>query len=141
MAQRRIELEIRVPNQTRYLSLVGRIGEDIAREIEKYSGDRELLAYQLNLALTEAVANAIKYGCSENLDETVHISINLEGNSLYIRIYDFGKGFDINGVAPPDFDALSECGRGLYLIRKVMDSVRYERQQSRNMLEMIKLLW
>ena len=40
-----IEVDIRVPNKTRYLSLIGRIGEDIARELERYSGDRETLAY------------------------------------------------------------------------------------------------
>ena len=77
MENRNIELDIRVPNHTRYLSLVGRIGEDIAKEIDRYLGDRESLAYQLNLVLTEAMTNAIKYGAPESSDEKVHILITV----------------------------------------------------------------
>ena len=56
-----IEVDIKVPNKTRYLSLIGKIGEDIARELEKFSGDKDTLAYHLNLVLTEAMVNAIKH--------------------------------------------------------------------------------
>ncbi len=59
MENKDIELDIKVPNQTKYLSLIGRIGEDIAREIDRFTGDRETLAYQINLVLTEAMTNAI----------------------------------------------------------------------------------
>lgn len=135
-----IELEIKVPNETRYLSLIGRIGEDIAREIDRFTGDRDTLAYQLNLVLTEAMANAIKYGNPDDRDESVHISINIQENSLYIRIYDCGQGFDINGIPPPDFEKLEDRGRGIFLIRSLMDSVTYEKRESGNILEMIKLL-
>ena len=55
----KIEVDIKVPNQTRYLGLIGKIGEDIARTLKKYQGDREELAYHLNLVLTEAMANAV----------------------------------------------------------------------------------
>jgi len=51
MVKKEIEVDIKVPNQTRYLSLIGRIGEDIAKELDKYDGDRETLAYHINLCL------------------------------------------------------------------------------------------
>jgi serine/threonine-protein kinase RsbW len=140
MENREIELDIKVPNQTRYLSLIGRIGEDIAREIDRYSGDRETLAYQVNLVLTEAMSNAIKYGNPDNREETVHILINISENQLFIRIYDYGQGFDINAIPAPDFDALEDCGRGIFLIKALMDSVQYRKQANGNMLEMIKQL-
>jgi len=135
-----IELDIKVPNQTRYLSLIGRIGEDIAREIDRYTGDRETLAYQINLVLTEAMSNAIKYGSSATCEECVHILINITENELLIRIFDYGQGFDINEIAAPDFNMLEDRGRGIFLIKALMDSVTYTKKSSGNILEMIKQL-
>jgi serine/threonine-protein kinase RsbW len=140
MGNRGIELDIRVPNQTRYLSLIGRIGEDIAREIDRYTGDRETLAYQINLVLTEAMSNAIKYGCSGNREESVHILINIAENELLIRIFDCGQGFDINEIPAPDINLLEDRGRGIFLIKALMDSVTYTRNSDGNILEMIKQL-
>jgi serine/threonine-protein kinase RsbW len=140
MEKKGIELNIKVPNQTKYLSLIGRIGEDLAKEIDRYSGDRETLAYHINLVLTEAMTNAIKYGNPDNREETVHILITISENELFIRIYDYGQGFDINEIPSPDFDALEDRGRGIFLIKALMDSVYYKRGRDGNMLEMVKQL-
>lgn len=140
MNRNSIELDIRVPNQTKYLSLIGRIGEDIAKEIDRYSGDRETLAYQINLVLTEAMVNAIKYGNPENREESVHILITISDNILLIRIYDYGQGFDINEIPEPDFEGLDDRGRGIFLIKSLMDTVSYRRDIQGNILEMIKQL-
>ena len=140
MANCGIEFDIKVPNQTRYLSLIGRIGEDIAREIDRYTGDRETLAYQINLVLTEAMSNAIKYGSTDNREESVHILINIAENELLIRIFDNGQGFDINDIPTPDFNLLEDRGRGIFLIKALMDSVTYTRNSSGNILEMVKQL-
>ena len=140
MKRNAIELDIRVPNQTRYLSLIGRIGEDIAKELDRYSGDRETLAYQINLVLTEAMSNAIKYGSSASCEESVHILINITDNELLIRIFDYGQGFDINEIPAPDFNMLEDRGRGIFLIKALMDSVTYTRKSSGNILEMVKQL-
>ena len=40
MEKKQLEVDIKVPNQTRYLSLIGRIGEDIAKELDKYHGEQ-----------------------------------------------------------------------------------------------------
>lgn len=140
MENKDIELDIKVPNQTKYLSLIGRIGEDIAREIDRFTGDRETLAYQINLVLTEAMTNAIKYGSPDNREESVHIIISIAENELFIRIFDYGQGFDINDIPAPDFTLLEDRGRGIFLIRALMDSVRYVRNGSGNVLEMVKQL-
>ena len=140
MQSRGIELDIKVPNQTKYLSLIGRIGEDIAREIDRFTGDRETLAYQINLVLTEAMTNAIKHGRHDNSEESVHILINIAENELLIRIFDCGQGFDINEIPAPDFDVLDDRGRGIFLIKTLMDSVTYVKKSGGNVLEMIKQL-
>jgi serine/threonine-protein kinase RsbW len=139
MEKNAIEVDIKVPNQTRYLSLIGKIGEDIAKELDRFSGDRETLAYHINLVLTEATVNAIKYGATDQ-DKMVHIVINITDTELAIRVFDNGQGFDINGIATPDFEALEDRGRGIFLIRSLMDSVCYKRSTEGNILEMVKRL-
>lgn len=140
MENNHIEVDIRVPNQTRYLSLIGKIGEDIAKEIDKFQGDRGTLAYHLNLVLTEAMANAIKYGNPADQDSMVHISININPEEIMIRVFDYGQGFDINSIPVPDFDELEDRGRGIFIIRSIMDVVQYRRQREGNVLEMSKKL-
>ena len=135
-----IEVDIKVPNQTRYLSLIGKIGEDIARELNKYSGNRDTLAHHINLVLTEAMANAIKYAGSGDQDKMVHICITICPDEIVIRVYDHGQGFDINTIPPPDFDALEDRGRGIFIIKSLMDSVRYRKVADGNVLEMCKKL-
>jgi len=140
MDKKEIEVDIKVPNQTRYLSLIGRIGEDIAKELNKYTGDRETLAYHINLVLTEAMANAIKYANKEDPDKLVHILINISDDELVIKVFDKGQGFDINSIPTPNFEKLEDRGRGIFLIRSLMDSVCYRKVRNGNMLEMSKKL-
>jgi len=135
-----IQVEVIIPTQTKYLDLIGSIGEHIARELDKFSGDREALAYHLNLVLTEATINAIKHGTLTKPDDTVRISINIHENELNIKVYDHGQGFDLESVQVPDFDHPKEGGMGIFFIRTLMDSVTYTRQGDCNVLEIIKYL-
>ena len=137
-----IDIEIAVPNQTRYLSLIGKIGENTAQALDRFKGDREALAHHLNLVLTEAMANAIKHANVTDPDKGLHIRINISDNVLAIRVYDCGQGFDLNAVTCPDFESepLAERGRGIFIIRSLMDSVKYKKTKSGNVLEMKKTL-
>ena len=134
-----VEIDIKVPNQTRYLSLVGKIGEDIARTLKHYKGDREELAYQVNLVLTEATSNAILHA-SEESGQQVHINISVINQNLCIRVYDQGHGFDPQALPHPDFRDLQESGRGVYIIQSIMDKVSFSRVSGGHVLEMIKHL-
>jgi serine/threonine-protein kinase RsbW len=136
MSQTDVNLEIVVPTQTRYLSLIGNIAEVLARAIDQYAGDRDTLAYHLNLVLTEALVNVIKHATPADAKDTVRVNISIEGDNLCIRVFDHGQGFDLECVPAPDFDNLSEEGRGVFLIRTLMDSVAYHRSATGNVLEM-----
>ena len=140
MDKRQIAVDIKVPNQTRYLSLIGKIGEDVAKEIDRYHGDRDTLAYHLNVVLTEAMVNAIKHANANDPDKTVHICISISEDWLIIKVYDAGQGFDINAVPPPDVNGLKDRGRGIFLIKTLMDSVIYKRLSNGNVLQMSKKL-
>ncbi|MDO9169167.1 MAG: ATP-binding protein [Methylobacter sp.] len=135
-----IQVEVIIPTQTKYLDLIGSIGEHIAKELDDYSGDREALAYHLNLVLTEATVNAIKHANFGNPKDTVRVSIHIHENELNIKVYDHGQGFDLESVPLPDFEHPQEGGMGIFFIRTLMDSVTYTRQGDCNVLEIIKYL-
>lgn len=136
----KLEVDIKVPNQTRYLSLIGKIGEDIARTLKKYKGDREEFAYHINLVLTEAMTNAIIHANGDSPEREVHITITIQDQTLNIKVYDQGQGFDISTLPAPDFQGLDDHGRGIYIIRKLMDRVIYKKSNGGNVLEMTKTL-
>ncbi|MGH8548346.1 MAG: ATP-binding protein [Methylococcales bacterium] len=138
--QSEVKVDVVIPTQTRYLSLVGSIGEEVAREIDPYSGDRETLGYNLNLVLTEAMANAIAHGSNSSRNGDLKISIHVHDNELCIRVQDKGKGFDLKSVPPPDLDNPTGGGLGLFFIKTLMDTVRYYQAKSGNVLEMRKQL-
>ncbi len=135
-----IQVDVVIPTQTKYLNLIGGIGERIAKELENYTGDREALAYQLNLVLTEATVNAIKHACGDEPKNCVRVTIHIDEKELNIKVYDHGQGFALENVPTPDFDELKENGMGIFFIRTFMDSVTYTRQNDYNVLEIIKYL-
>lgn len=135
-----VQVDVIIPTQTKYLDLIGSIGERLAKELDSYSGDKDALAYQLNLVLTEATANVIKHANDDDQKHTVRVSICLHENILNIKVYDHGQGFDLNSVPEPDFDNPQESGMGLFFIRSIMDSVTYTKSDQENVLEIIKNL-
>ncbi len=139
MTKDRIAVDIKVPNQTRYLCLIGHIGENIARTLRDYGGDREKLAYDLNLVLTEAMANAIQHANVDDPTKEVHIEISLVEQRLIIRVFDYGQGFDVNKNIKPKHP-LEEHGRGIYLIHTIMDEISYQPTEIGHVLEMVKNL-
>ncbi len=133
-----LNLNIEVPSQTRYLSLVGNIAEGLAREADGTEGDPQTLAYRLNLAVTEAVANAIKHCTKLDPSNTVRIRACIDDKGLLIEVFDHGQGFDLKDAQAAEADSLQEHGRGLFLIRSVMDSVEYRKDDGWNVLKMRK---
>ena len=135
----RIAVDIKVPNQTRYLALIGHIGENIARTLRVYGGDRDKLAYDLNLVLTEAMANAIQHANTGDPAKEVHIEISIASQQLIIKVFDFGQGFDIKQYIEPK-PPLEEHGRGIYLIHTIMDEISYLPTDTGHVLQMAKNL-
>jgi len=133
-----IFVEIVVPSKKCYLTLIGNISEEIVKALSHFQGDREKLAYQLNLVLTEATTNAIEHGLVGEANQVVRVSIVIDNHDLCMRVYDQGHGFDLDAISVPEPDSLSERGRGFFLIRSLMDSVSYSKLGVGNVLEMRK---
>lgn len=137
-----IEIQIKVPNQTRYLRLIGQIGENLVKEICQLPDKNELCANIINVVATEAVVNAIKHANAADPDTFVKIIIKVSDKELSIKVYDSGQGFDLDTIPSPDINSgsLDESGRGIFIIKSLMDSVVYKKANGGNVLEMKKNL-
>ena len=87
----------------------------------------EGVAFKVELALEEALVNAVKHG--NKLDETKQVLIEciLSHKSVRFEIEDQGEGFNPHELPDPTEEENIErpCGRGVLLIRSFMDSVQY----------------
>ena len=92
------------------------------------SGVDETAMFGIDLAVREAVANAVKHG--NKLDETkrVAVSFHKTSESFDITIEDEGDGFDFNHLPDPTDPAnlLKDSGRGTFLMRSFMDAVEWD---------------
>ena len=122
--------------------MVGRIGEKVAQEIDCAEDVRNSLSSQLAVVLTEGLVNAIKHAKSADPDEEIHVRINVSKEDLVVRIYDNGVGFDLDAVPTPCFTScgIEDKGRGIFILRSLMDTVKYTRSDCGNVLEMRKNL-
>ncbi|HYH00606.1 MAG TPA: ATP-binding protein [Terriglobales bacterium] len=85
--------------------------------------------FEVRLALQEALANAVVHGCQCDGERSVHCLIACGDSQVLLIVRDPGEGFDVSGVpSPTEGHRLFEShGRGIELIRRLMDEVYFER--------------
>lgn len=85
-------------------------------------------AYWLVLAVREAVINAMLHGSDEQPDTRIELEIVIEPERVRISVVDEGRGFDPDKVPDPvtSPNLMSQHGRGVFLIRRLMDEVRFD---------------
>jgi serine/threonine-protein kinase RsbW len=90
-------------------------------------GVEEDARHWIDVAVREAVANAIKHGNAQNPDKQVHVDLLLEGDELVIRIEDEGAGFDPSAVPDPltPDNIVRPNGRGIFFMKSFMDDIQY----------------
>jgi serine/threonine-protein kinase RsbW len=82
----------------------------------------------VEIALREALANAIIHGNHENPGKHAHVRCRCEPGEISIAVKDEGRGFDVDKIADPTAPENngSVHGRGIYQMRALMDEVRFE---------------
>jgi serine/threonine-protein kinase RsbW len=97
----------------------------------------------LQLAADEAASNIVEHAYANMNNGEIRITCDTRGKEIIITMHDDGIPFDPSDVKPPNLKAdLSERqigGLGIYLMRKLMDEVRYESKRGAgNLLTMRK---
>jgi len=100
--------------------------------------DAEAL-YELDLAITEAVANVVEHAYPEDAPGEVRVRIQLHPcQGVRVEVEDDGPGFDPAGrdVAPPGPRA--ESGRGVYIISQLARTLEVARRDGKNVVSFDK---
>lgn len=119
--------------------------ETMSRGLERFGslyGLPEKQIFQLNLALEELVTNSISYGFGDDLEHLIVIDCMVDDGRIKVVTKDDGLPFNPLTMPEPETDLDIEDrpigGLGIHLVRKMMDSVDYQRQGDFNLLTMIK---
>ena len=101
---------------------------DFAQQVNETVQMEEERFNSFQLALSEAVTNAIVHGNKEDPSKKVQIIALLENDHLYISVEDEGEGFDPSELPDPldNQNLLKEGGRGVFLMRQYADKVRFK---------------
>ena len=133
------QLELEVKAHLENLAVM----DDFVAESMKQLGMKNDVTLQVRLAVSEACTNIIQHAYSGESEELIVILCSMSGNDLVIEIRDWGKPFDPDSVPQPDTESelleRKEGGIGIFLLRQMMDDVRYVfRAERYNELRMIK---
>ena len=95
--------------------------------------------FDIRLCLEEALINAMKYGNDLKKNLKVNLTVAFDKHQVWLSVEDQGKGFDPNTVSncTKKKGLMRDCGRGVYLMHRLMDKVQYN--QKGNRVEMVKL--
>jgi serine/threonine-protein kinase RsbW len=106
---------------------VGRV-ETFLKKISRSTHLDEIQYHKLMVSLTEAVNNAIVHGNKENPMRKVVLKCEVLPGWLLVIVNDQGKGFRPEKLHNPlkKENLLKESGRGIFLMRTLMDKVEFE---------------
>ena len=102
------------------------------------------LVFNLTLVMEEAVVNVINYAYPKEEHQSIYLSARLHEGSIILVLTDTGKEFDPTMAPEADVTLSAEDrqigGLGIFLIRQIMNEVRYERIEGKNVLTLEKKL-
>ena len=135
---------------TNNVSEVDRLSRFVKAFTERIGLDKAL-ASNLRLAIEEAVVNVMNYAYPKETTGTIELEADIMVSSsadgagqqhLCVKIIDSGVAFDPTEAAEADTTLSAEDrpigGLGIFLVRELMDSINYEREDGRNILTMKK---
>lgn len=133
-----VDRELLIDNQIDELRRVAIWLEEIGEEWEFPMS----FVLSLNLVLEEALTNTILYGYQDKVEHTIEIHFSKSGNLLKVSIVDDGLAYDPTSKPDPDITLSVQDrpigGLGVFLIKKIMDTVEYQRIENKNHLMLTK---
>jgi len=100
----------------------------LLEELGQRHGMDEDYVNSLLIAVIEAGTNAVQHGNMFADDKVVKFEVTVDPGNVHVRVDDLGRGFDPSRVLNPTEgeQLLSPHGRGLFLMRQLMDEVKFE---------------
>lgn len=116
-------IELTIGSRFDYLDLVG----SVAKHATELSAFDEDTANWIELAIREAVINAMKHGNAMDASKPVQITFTLDESSMGVSVRDRGTGFDFAHLPDPlsPENLLNPNGRGIFYMKTFMDEVEF----------------
>ena len=94
-------------------------------EFVSRSGITEDAAFGIDMAVREAVTNAVVHGNRQDENKTVEVTLKSSPDAVEISVHDQGAGFNPESVPDPtaEENILKSSGRGIFFMRSFMDEV------------------
>jgi len=120
---------------------IHRVEENLEKFFRK-SGLEETDIENIGIAATEMVNNAIHHGNRDDRKKKVYIKFIKLAHQIEIVIRDDGGGFDPNSIADPldPENLFKESGRGIFIVKSLMDDVKFKFNQNGTEVTLIKYL-
>jgi serine/threonine-protein kinase RsbW len=119
-----LRLEVRLPGDPAAITPVVESVLTMARQMKCAEGKE----FEIEMALREALANAIRYGCGHDPSREIQCAVACDqSRGMLIVVRDPGPGFDPSALPSPIVgqNVFSDHGRGIYLINQLMDEVSF----------------
>jgi serine/threonine-protein kinase RsbW len=128
MAKSRVAMDLEIPSDVKYIEGVIELATRKCRELRIPARKCSL---NVRVALAEALSNAILRGNGESAHKHVRVRATVSDEKVVFDIVDEGAGFDLDADRPdptaPE-NLMTEDGRGLFLMHKLMDNVEQFRK-------------
>jgi serine/threonine-protein kinase RsbW len=113
------------------------VGSELLKHMNFSHEDGE----RLWLAIQEGIGNAMRHGNKLDKQKNIQVTFNPLPQRLEIRIRDTGKGVDLAALPNPNLaeNLLKPCGRGVYFMKQVMDSVEMHTDPQGSTLLLVKM--
>ncbi len=125
-----VRMQLAMPRDTRYVGLMRDVTACVLSEFSVAAD----AADDVKLAITEACANAVRHASGAS-EYSVRIAAGPSG--CEVEVVDLGPGFPPPGLHEPVAGDL-ESGRGLFLIRSLVDDLQFIREDDETCVRLIK---
>ena len=117
---------------------------DMVGALERARDLPEDVVFAINVVLDELISNIVKYGYTDDAVHDIHVKLSATDSAVEIGIEDDGRAFDPCAAPEPDLSLPLEQrpvgGLGLHFVRKLMDDIKYKRENNRNYMFLNKKL-
>jgi serine/threonine-protein kinase RsbW len=106
--------------------------EELAVGMAERAGVDEDDLIKIGMAVRESMVNAVVHGNRYNSNKKVRLSVAADKEHFTVRVADEGEGFDFESLPDPlaPENLLKTSGRGIFLIRSLMDDCQIRRLES-----------
>ena len=118
--------------------------EKILEEFGRNQDISQEILSSMNLALEEILTNIISYGYQDTDEHDISLRLAIQGKEFLAEVEDDGTPFNPIEAQDPEITLPIEDrpigGLGIYLTKKMMDGIDYERREGKNRLRLKKMI-